>query len=101
MILGCWLKVSNEEYRSELKTPSSIIEYRAQLGHICRPNTPDGVEVTTAIAKWIPTFEDLFASSVLRPIEYQIVDGVGWEKVLQGLRDLDSGIATKKVAVRI
>jgi hypothetical protein len=56
--------------------------------------------VTKDIASWISTFEAHLASGTLKPIEYQVVDGVGWEKVIQGIQELEGGNAAKKIVVR-
>jgi hypothetical protein len=56
--------------------------------------------VTKDIASWIPTFEAHLAAGTLRPIEYQVVDGVGWESVIRGIQDLEGGKAAKKIVVR-
>ncbi|CAM1506003.1 Fc.00g116400.m01.CDS01 [Cosmosporella sp. VM-42] len=86
---------------SEFKTPTSIKEYRAELGHLCRLDEPLGIEVTRDIASWIPALEDHLAAGTLKPIQYEIVDGLGWGKVIQGIQDLESGKAVKKIVVRI
>ncbi|KAJ4179468.1 hypothetical protein NW767_014601 [Fusarium falciforme] len=85
---------------SEFKTPSTIKEYRAELGHLCRFDEPLGVEVTRDIASWIPTLETHLAAGTLRPIEYEVADGVGWDKVIQGIQDLENGKIAKKLVVR-
>ena len=72
-----------------------------ELGHLCRPKAEMGHAVTSAIAQWIPTFEDLFAKGMLKPLEYQTVDGAGWDKVLLGLQDLQNGKAAKKIVVKV
>ena len=56
--------------------------------------------MTRSIAGWVPTFETHLAVGTLKRIEYQVVDGVGWDKVIQGIQELESGKATKKVVVR-
>ncbi|KAL2137260.1 hypothetical protein VTI74DRAFT_4991 [Chaetomium olivicolor] len=85
---------------SKFQTPSGIKEYRAQLGHLCRFDEVIGAQVTRDIAGWIPTFEKHLASGTLKPLEYQVVDGVGWDKVIQGIRELEGGNTAKKIAVR-
>ncbi|KAK4129163.1 GroES-like protein [Parathielavia appendiculata] len=86
---------------SPFNTPSTIKEYRAELGHLCRLNEPIGQTVTKEIASWIPTFETHLAAGTLKPIEYQLGDGVGWESVIRGIQDLEAGKAAKKIVVRI
>ncbi|KAG7292856.1 hypothetical protein NEMBOFW57_002901 [Staphylotrichum longicolle] len=91
---------STAETKSPFNTPPTIKEYRAELGHLCRLDEPIGAAVTKDIASWIPTFETHLAAGTLKPIEYQVVDGVGWEKVIQGIQELESGKAAKKIVVR-
>ncbi|KAJ4258252.1 hypothetical protein NW762_008401 [Fusarium torreyae] len=85
---------------SEFSTPSSINEYRAELGHLCRLDEPDGAQVTSDISGWIPSLEAHLAAGTLRALEYQVVDGVGWDKVIQGIKDLEGGKGAKKIVVR-
>lgn len=65
-----------------------------------RVETPIGSEVTNAIASWIDTFETHLAAGTLVPLEYQLVAGVGWDKVIEGIQDLENGKAAKKIVVR-
>lgn len=86
--------------RSPFNTPSSIKEYRAELGFLCRPEEPLGREVTRDIASWIPSFEAHLAAGTIKPIAFQVIDGVGWKQVIQGMQDLTEGKANKKLVVR-
>ncbi|KAH7165460.1 chaperonin 10-like protein [Dactylonectria macrodidyma] len=86
---------------SEFNTPSSIKEYRAELGHLCRLDEELGTQVTNDIAGWIPTFETHLAVGTLKPIQYQVADGMGWDSVIQGIQDLEGGKALKKIVVRV
>ncbi|KAJ3539811.1 hypothetical protein NM208_g5338 [Fusarium decemcellulare] len=85
---------------SEFNTPSTIKEYRAELGHLCRLDESLGREVTSDIAGWIPAFETHLAAGTLKPIAFQVVDGVGWDKVIEGVEMLQGGKADKKIVVR-
>ncbi|KAF5990597.1 hypothetical protein FBULB1_75 [Fusarium bulbicola] len=82
---------------SPFSTPSSINEYRADLGHLCRPNERDGTQITSNIANWIPLLEKYIAAGTLKPLEHDVVDGIGWEKVIQGIQDMESGKIGKKI----
>ncbi|KAH6989998.1 chaperonin 10-like protein [Ilyonectria destructans] len=86
---------------SKFNTPPTIREYRAEFGDLYRLDKPDGVKVTKDIASWIPGFEAHLAAGTLKPIEYQVVEGVGWEKIIQGIQDLEKGKAAKKIVVRV
>lgn len=57
--------------------------------------------MTKNIASWIPRLEVHLEAGTLKPIEYQLVDGVGWEKIIQGIHDLENGKAAKKIVVRV
>ncbi|KAH7220294.1 chaperonin 10-like protein [Fusarium oxysporum] len=85
---------------SPFSTPSSINEYRADLGHLCRPNERDGAQITSNIANWIPLLEKHIAAGTLKPLEHHVADGVGWEKVIQGIQDMEGGKIGKKIVVR-
>ncbi|KAF5624487.1 zinc-binding alcohol dehydrogenase domain protein [Fusarium sp. NRRL 52700] len=85
---------------SPFSTPSSINEHRADLGHLCRPDERDGAQVTSNIGTWIPLLEKHIAAGNLKPLEYHVVDGVGWEQVIQGIRDMEGGKVGKKIVVR-
>lgn len=86
---------------SEFKTPSDIQEYRAELGHLARRDEALGAEVTRDIASWIPAFEKHLAAGNLRPIERQVVEGAGWNKVIQGIQDFEAGKFANKGVVRV
>ncbi|KAF5570800.1 zinc-binding alcohol dehydrogenase domain-containing protein [Fusarium phyllophilum] len=85
---------------SPFSTPSSINEYRADLGHICRPNERDGAQITSNISNWIPLLEKQIAAGTLKPLEHHVIDGIGWEKVIQGIQDMEGGKIGKKIVVR-
>ncbi|KAF5008933.1 hypothetical protein FDECE_4796 [Fusarium decemcellulare] len=85
---------------SEFNTPSTIKEYRAELGHLCRLDEALGREVTRDIAGWIPAFETYLAAGTLKPVAFQVVDGVGWDKVIEGVEMFQGGKADKKIVVR-
>lgn len=57
--------------------------------------------MTEDITSWIQTFETHLAVGTLKPIQYQVADGMGWEAVIQGIQDLESGKAQKKIVVRV
>lgn len=93
-------RLIERESRTPFNTPSTIREYRAELGHLGRVETSTGAEVTNAIASWINAFETHLAAGTLVPLEYQLAAGVGWEKVIEGIQDLENGKAAKKIVVK-
>ncbi|KAL1850974.1 hypothetical protein VTK73DRAFT_9568 [Phialemonium thermophilum] len=86
---------------SDFNTPAAFHEYRAELGQLGRLQSPLGVEVTTAIASWIPDFEAHLEAGSLVPLEYDLAPGAGWEQVIASLGDLESGKSAKKIVVKI
>jgi hypothetical protein len=90
----------NTAFRSDVSAPAPIKEYRASLGHLYSLDEPIGARVTADIIKRLPTLERYLAAGILKPLEYQSVDGVGWDKVIQGMKLLEGGKAEKKIVVR-
>ncbi|KAF4503445.1 hypothetical protein FAGAP_299 [Fusarium agapanthi] len=89
--------LSSVDSWSPFSTPSSINEYRADLVHLCRPNERDRTHITSNIGSWIPLLEKHVAAGTLKPLEHHVVDGLGWEKVIQGIQDMESGKIGKKI----
>ncbi|KAF4445332.1 hypothetical protein F53441_10881 [Fusarium austroafricanum] len=86
---------------SNFSTPASINEYRASLGHLCSPDKRDGAQITANVVKWIPWLEAHLAAGTLKPLEHQVADGMGWDKVIQGIQDMEAGKAEKKIVIRV
>lgn len=60
-----------------------------------------GIETTTDLASWIDGFEGHLAAGTLKPLEYQLFDGVGWQAVIDAIALLESGKAAKKLVVKV
>jgi hypothetical protein len=60
-----------------------------------------GPKITSDIASWVPWFERQLALGNLKTIEFETVNGTGWEKVIEGIKLLESGKASKKILVRV
>ncbi|KAM0208056.1 hypothetical protein ACHAQI_007338 [Fusarium lateritium] len=84
----------------DVSIPAPIKGYKAFLGHLYSLDEPIGVQVTADIIKRLPTLESYLAAGILKPLEYQSIDGVGWNKVIQGMKVLEGGKAEKKIVVR-
>lgn len=84
-----------------MATPSSIHEYRARLAQLGRPEGPIGKQIGDDVAAWIPSLEGHIERGNLSPLEYHVVDGVGWESVIEGVGLLESGKESKKIVVRV
>lgn len=78
--------------------PSTIHKYHTKLGELGK-NSPIGIHVTEKTTSWIPVFERHIAGGALRPLEYQIVDGQGWEAVVEAAKLFGAGKAVKKLVV--
>ncbi|SPO01224.1 related to oxidoreductase [Cephalotrichum gorgonifer] len=84
---------------SPFNTPSTIKEYRAELGHLGRYDEDLGATVSKQIAEWIPNLEEHIKHGSIKAIDYELVEGLGWEKAIEGLEKLTDGKATRKLAV--
>lgn len=71
------------------------------LGEMGQDN-PVGREVTAQLASWIPDLERHLADGAIRPLEYQLVAGEGWEAVIKAAEIFETGGGPeKKLVVRI
>ena len=84
-----------------MNTPKSIHEYRTLLGTLGRYDDLKGATTTSNLASWIPAFEGHIENGTLKPLEYEVVEGTGWEAVIKGVAELESGKASKKLVVKI
>jgi hypothetical protein len=87
-----------------LKFSSGIESYRVRLGAVghTKENNVHGPEVTPAVKEFLPALEGHVADGALRPLEYEVVDGVGWASVLKGIELSESGKGSgKKIVVKI
>jgi hypothetical protein len=48
----------------------------------------------------IPNLEAHLEAGTLKPIAY-VSDGVGWDKVIEGIQKLENGKESKKIVVRV
>ncbi len=101
LVTQVWYLVLTPRYRSDTATPSSIHEYRIQLGTIGKVDTATGAKVTEQLVSWIPQLEARVADGTIKPLEYELVDGVGWDKVIEGISQLRQGKTNKKIVVRV
>ncbi|KAK5660591.1 hypothetical protein OQA88_13151 [Cercophora sp. LCS_1] len=85
---------------SEMKVPDSIKSYRVEFGKLGRDDEL-GKHVTARVVEWVPVLEGHFASGALRPLDYHLVEGEGWEKVIEGIADMEAGKLAKKPVVKV
>ncbi|KAF5694406.1 hypothetical protein FDENT_1273 [Fusarium denticulatum] len=90
-------KITDGNFGKMMDASTYGYEVRADLGHLCRPNERDGAQITSNTASWIPLLEKHIAAGTLKPLEHHVVDGVGWEKVIQGIQDMEGGKFGKKI----
>jgi len=60
-----------------------------------------GREVSASIASWIGDWEGHIADGNIKPVEWILVEGKGWEKVLEGIALMEGKKADKKLVVRV
>lgn len=83
-----------------MNVPKSINLYRVEFGKLGRDDEL-GRHVTGKVAEWVPALEAHFQGGVLRPLDYHLVDGVGWEKVIDGIANMEAGKLPKKPVVKV
>jgi hypothetical protein len=86
--------------RTPFITPEGVREYRCRLGKMGQDN-PLGHKVTAQLASWIPDLEKHIANGAIKPLEYQLVDGKGWEAVIRAADTFENGGAERKLVVRV
>ncbi|KAK3313096.1 chaperonin 10-like protein [Apodospora peruviana] len=87
---------------SEMSVPETISLYRVQLGQLGRFTTDLAKHTNEKVAEMIALFEGHFEAGGLRPLEsYQVLDGVGWEKVIEAIDDFEAGKFSQKPIVKV
>ena len=86
--------------RSEMNAPDSINVYRIRFAKLGRDDEL-GKHVASKFAEWIPVLEGHFQSGGLKPLDYHLVEGEGWEKVIEGIADMEAGKLPKKPVVKV
>lgn len=91
----------NPANRSPFNTASTIREHRVELGHMGREDEEMGVQVTNAVRAFVPAIEAHLAAGTLKPLEYELMDGVGYDAVVQAIKRQEKGGLAKKLVVRV
>ncbi|KAK3368376.1 chaperonin 10-like protein [Podospora didyma] len=86
---------------SEMDVPDSISVYRVQLGLLGRADNPLSKRVTDQVAEMVRIFEGQIEAGGLRPLDYELAPGMGWDKVIEGIANLEAGKAIKKSVVKV
>jgi hypothetical protein len=45
--------------------------------------------------------EGHFEAGTIKPLEYELVDGLGWGRLIGGIRQLEDGKVSKKLVVKV
>ncbi|KAK1760277.1 chaperonin 10-like protein [Echria macrotheca] len=85
---------------SPISVPESINLYRVQLGKVGRDDEL-GKHVTAKTVEWIPTFEKNLESGELRVLDFHLIQGEGWDKIIEGIADMEAGKLPKKPVVKV
>ncbi|KAK3369385.1 chaperonin 10-like protein [Lasiosphaeria ovina] len=86
---------------SEMNVSDSISVYRVQFGMLGRLDQPLGQHVTGVIAELVAAFEGHIETGAIRPLDYQLVPGAGWDRIIESIADLEAGKFTKKPVVKV
>jgi hypothetical protein len=60
-----------------------------------------GREVSAQIASWVPDWEAHVEAGNIKPVDWMLLDGKGWDKVLEGIAIMEGKKADKKMVVRV
>jgi NADPH:quinone reductase-like Zn-dependent oxidoreductase len=85
---------------SPMSVPESINLYRVQLGKLGRDDEL-AKHITAEFVEWIPIFEKNLESGVLRVLDFHLVQGEGWDKIIEGIADMEAGKLPKKPVVKV
>ena len=96
--------------RSPISVPDGIGDYRVHLGELGRASdsvgaqaiaAPLGDHTTNAVKSWVPLLERHLAKGTLKPLEYEVVEGTGYDAVVGGIVRQEKGGLKKKLVVRV
>ena len=88
--------------RESLPQVAGVKIDQVKLGEIGRKGDTETQDVNTNIARMIPELEKWIESGELEPMEYKLVDGVGFGPVLKGLEGFQGRKSDgKKLVIRI
>jgi len=82
-----------------MTVPESINLYRVKLGMLGRTGT-EQEHITAKIAEMVASFQRHIDAGQLRPLDYHLVAGEGWEAVITGIADMEAGKLPKKPVVK-
>ena len=60
-----------------------------------------GRSTTGAVRGFVPILEAHLAQGSLKPLDYEVVEGVGYEAVVEGIKRQEKGGLKKKLVVRV
>ncbi|KAM7190134.1 hypothetical protein V8F20_009864 [Naviculisporaceae sp. PSN 640] len=77
---------------SQLEIPKGITAYRVQFGQLGKTSTPLGQGITDQVEEMIPLLQKHLESGTIKPLDtYTVVDGQGWDKVVNALSGFEAG----------
>jgi hypothetical protein len=79
--------------------PPGVREHRCKLGEMGK-GSPLGREVTAQLTEWTPGLERHLAEGHIKPLEYELVQGKGWEAIVRAVQIFEKGV-DKKLVVRV
>jgi len=84
---------------SEMAVPDSLNLYRVKLGMLGRTGT-EQEHITAKIAEMVALFQAFISTGQLRPLDYHLVGGEGWDAIIAGIADMEAGKLPKKPVVK-
>ena len=84
-----------------MEVPESITLYRAHLGMLGRVGTDEEKHITAKVVEMVKAFEPYFESGELQALNYQLVDGKGWQAVVDALAAFEAGKFEKKAVIKV
>jgi hypothetical protein len=91
---------ADQNNRSEMTVPDSINLYRVKLGMVGRTGA-EQERITAKVAEMVPVFQAHIDAGQLRPLDYHLVEGEGWEAIIAGIADMEAGKLPKKPVVKV
>jgi hypothetical protein len=81
--------------------PKSITADRVALGAIGKVDDPIGSVVSKNLAAWIPVLEEYINTGMIKPLEYEVMEGTGWEAVINAVNLFEAGKVKTKAVIRL
>ncbi|KAK0710731.1 chaperonin 10-like protein [Lasiosphaeris hirsuta] len=86
---------------SDISVPESISLYRVMLGQLGKVDTPRGKHITDLVVELTRKYEQYLELGELKALDYELLPGVGWSGVVNGIADYEAGKLSKKAVVKV